>query len=155
MITSGFSEVAIPIITRWHMPPESWNGYAFATRSGSERPTSYRICRLCRLASRFPMCRCAVSISATCEPTLSTGFSPAVASWKIIAMRRPRTVRSSLSCIDARSWPSNRIWPDAISASPGRSRSTESPTVVLPAPDSPTSASTLPLSRSNDTSSAA
>ena len=40
--TFGLSAVAIAIMTRWHIPPERWNGYCPATRSGSGRPTCRR-----------------------------------------------------------------------------------------------------------------
>ena len=91
--------IAVAIITRWAMPPDSWNAYRPAIRSASDSPIVSSSSSARRRASRWSRTPCAVMISSTCWPIVSTGFSPAIASWKIIEMSRPRRSRSSLSSI--------------------------------------------------------
>ena len=55
--------------------------------------------------------RCRLIGSAICRPTVSAGLSEVIGSWKIIAMRSPRTARICASRSFSRSWPSNRISP--------------------------------------------
>ena len=155
MMRSGSSAVAMPIMTRWHMPPDSWKGSDLATRWGSGRPSRARMATASARASRFRIPRCAVSASATWSPTGRTGLRPATGSWKIMATRRPRMARSPASRMASRSAPSKAISPERTSASSGRRRGMAAPTVLLPAPDSPTSANTRPRSMSKETPSTA
>ena len=54
------------------------------------RPSRARACR--RVS-----CSCARSCSAICQPTVYTGVSAVIGSWKIIAISPPRTARISLA----------------------------------------------------------
>ena len=76
---------------------------------------------------------------------VSTGFSDDIGSWKIIAMRLPRTSRMSASLSCSRSRPSNSTEPPAMR--PGglcTSRNSESALTLLPHPLSPTSPTVSP-----------
>ena len=57
--------------------------------------------------------KCVSSASRICRPIVSTGFSDVIGSWKIIAISRPRTERSSRSesCIRSRP-PKSALPPD-------------------------------------------
>ena len=91
-------------------------------------------------ASRFPHTLCAVNTSATCSPTVSTGFRDDIGSWKIIEIDFPRTPHIRFSGRASRSSPRNRISPPSTTAGgDGRSRRIDSAVTVLPHPDSPTS----------------
>src|SRR5581483_2300378 len=87
---------AMPIITRWRIPPENSCGKLFALRGGTAMPTRPSSSRVRSYASPrgTPW---ASSASATCSPTLSRGFSDDIGSWWIIATSRPRMLRSSRS----------------------------------------------------------
>ena len=67
---------------------------------------------LARAASSFMFWLCVRTASAIWSPTVSTGFSDVIGSWKIIAISPPRRSRSSLCDIVRRSRP-------LYSASPG------------------------------------
>ncbi len=83
-----------------------------------------------------------IKISAICWPMVMSGLSAVMGSWKTMAMSPPRTPRISRSDSASRSRPANRAWP-STAASPSR-RSRLSAVIVLPEPDSPTSASFSP-----------
>ena len=70
-------------------------------------------------------------------------------------MRLPRIRRISDSGFANRSSPSNRMAPAMIRAPGGSRRSSDSASVVLPEPDSPTMPSVSPSRSVNDTSSTA
>ncbi len=76
------------------MPPENWCGYCASRLSGEAMPTrpsaSTARCRACAFGTRS----CASTVSTICVSTLSTGLSVIIGSWKIIAMRLPRSRRS-------------------------------------------------------------
>ena len=96
--------------------------------------------------------RCWLIGSPTCMPTVSAGLSELIGSWKIIAMRLPRTLLISASDNFKRSRPSNRICPPSIT--PGGSgirRRIDSAVTLLPEPDSPTIARVSPTPTSNET----
>ena len=78
------------------------------------------------------------SASLIWSPTVKTGSSALIGSWKIIAISRPRTARISRADKVARSRPSNRIWPDSLADRGGNRRSSDRPVTVLPQPLSPT-----------------
>ena len=74
--------------------------------------------------------------------TFQRGFRLAYGSWKIICMRRRRPRRLAADDLSTPvSWPSKSTAPRVGSYRPTSSRAT----VLLPQPDSPTSASVLPL----------
>ncbi len=84
------------------------------------------------------------------SPAVMRGFSDAYGSWKMIFMSRRRL--RICSGVSARiSSPSSRTDP----AVGWISRSTDLPVVVLPQPDSPTSARVSPFATENDTPSTA
>ena len=86
-------------------------------------------------------------ISMICSSTVMIGFRDVIGSWKIMAISRPRMLRSSASVISRTFCPLNQISPLVIS--PGGdwiSCRIASAVVVLPAPVSPTNPSALPSS---------
>ncbi len=104
--TLGLFAIAIAIIARWRMPPENSCGYCAMRRSANGTPTtsSSSIARFSASSSFMP----ALWTSSASEiwfPTVSTGFSDVIGSWKIIAMSPPRISRSSFGDIFSRSSP--------------------------------------------------
>ena len=94
-------------------------------------------------ASAADMPRCSRSGSATWRPTVCTGFSAVIGSWKIIPMRSPRSAHISRSGLPTSCWPSKRMLP--VTRAPSGSRPISAITVmVLPLPDSPTRHSESP-----------
>ena len=74
-----------------------------------------------------------------------TGFSDVIGSWKIIAISLPRIDRTSLSDIWRMSSPLKMTSPAAIlPGGVGIKRMIESPVMLLPEPDSPTTPSVSP-----------
>ena len=106
-------------------------------------------------AERRPTPSCTRRGSETWSPIVNSGFSDAIGSCRIIAMRLPRTRRISASDFVSRSSPSKRIWPATILAAGGSRRRMVSASVLLPEPDSPTMPSVLPGARVSETSSTA
>jgi len=100
------------------------------------------------LGSR-PSCR--VNTSPIWLPTVNSGFSAVIGSWKIMPIRAPRMPRICTSDSAIRSWPAKRMWPLEVAAS--TRRSTESAVMLLPDPDSPTSANFSPASMQKEMSS--
>ncbi len=85
---------------------------------------------------------CSSSASAICLPTVITGLSDVIGSWKIIEMSLPRTWRIARSSRPIRSVPASRTAPPTIRpGGSGISRISESAVIDLPQPDSPTIAS--------------
>ena len=102
----GWQARAIAINTRWHMPPDSSNGYACQRFSGSAILT-VRSNSIASLLSLSPALRAwARSASPICSPTRRIGFSEARGFWKIIAISRPRISRICGSWAATRSMPS-------------------------------------------------
>ena len=133
------------IITRCRMPPDSSCGYWVTRRSASGMCTLRNISMARAMASRFDMPRCSTSASAICRPTVSTGFSEVIGSWKIIEMALPRTLRISGSASSSRLRPSNSMRPSAMRAGGiGSRRRIDIEVTLLPQPDSPTIASVSP-----------
>ena len=90
--TFGSHASAIAIITRCRMPPESWCGYSPSRRSGAgmlheleqlDRPRAS--------PSRRESSRCRRSTSPIWSPTVKTGLSDVIGSWKTNEISRPRT----------------------------------------------------------------
>ena len=77
------------------------------------------------------------STSATCRPTVSTGFSELIGSWKMYAMSRPRAARRALAGARRSSCPCSRTEP-SILALRGSSPARLIDVTLLPQPDSPT-----------------
>ncbi len=96
----GSQAIAIAIITRCCWPPDICDGYALILNSGSGMPTSASNAIARFLASAGPMPMCMRSTSVSWKPTVNTGFSDVIGSWKIIEMSAPRILRNS-------SWPSS------------------------------------------------
>src|SRR5438552_4781161 len=86
----GLHDSAMAIMMRWRMPPESWCGYSFTRRSAFGMCTSLSISIVLAIASRRPRRSCRRTASAICSPTVNTGFSEVIGSWKIIAISLPR-----------------------------------------------------------------
>ena len=122
---------------------------ARSSRSGSRRGRAAR--RRDASASRFESPKCVWSASRICLPIVRTGFSDVIGSWKMIAISRPRTDRSSRSLIWSRSRPSKCAVPlgDATGARAG-SRAAPATVTLLPQPDSPTMPSVSPGAMSNE-----
>src|ERR1700737_3607817 len=76
--------------------------------------------------------------SSIWTPTLVTGFSDVIGSWKIMATSLPRNSRTSSSFIWTTSRSLNRIRPETIRPGSGTSRRMENAVIVFPEPDSPT-----------------
>jgi hypothetical protein len=139
------------IITRWRMPPDSWCGYSSTRWWGMGMPTSCSISmarlRACFLFSPW----CSRSDSTIWSPTVNTGFSEVMGSWKIMAMSLPRIcrIRDSVACARSSispSAPRNRMREPSwiLPGGVGISRITESEVTDLPLPDSPTIPSVSP-----------
>ena len=111
-------------------------------------------------ASRF-IPRWSAAASAIWSPTVNTGLRLVIGSWKIMAMSRPRNLRSAFAGSLARSTtgPSrvrNRISPPTMRPGGfGISPMIDRLVTDLPEPDSPTTASVSPASSVNETSSTA
>ena len=140
----GRQAIAMAITTRWRIPPDNSCGYWFSRRSGSgirtSRSSSSDRARACaRLRPRWT-----TSPSASCSPTVNTGLSDVIGSWKIIPISLPRTSRITSAGCRARSMrpflpASNRIRPSAMRPPPNStSRISDSELTDLPDPDSPT-----------------
>jgi hypothetical protein len=56
-------------------------------------------------AARRPSAWCSTAVSAICSPTVSTGLSEVIGSWKIIEMSLPRMARIRSSSYCSRSAP--------------------------------------------------
>src|SRR6476620_3761269 len=148
----GSQAIAIAIITRCCWPPESCDGNESMRRSGSGMPTSRSRSTARLRAARPDMPMCSRSTSSSCQPTVNTGFSDVIGSWKIIEMSAPRSLRSSPSGSASRLRPpySTSLAGSMIEFSGGSSPSVASDVTDLPDPDSPTSATVLSRGMSNE-----
>src|SRR5439155_882206 len=151
----GSHEIAIAIITRCRMPPESRWGWSRARRAGSGMPTSASSSTARSQASRRETGRWSRTASAIWLPTVSTGLSDVIGSWKIMARPAPRTARMSRSGSVRRSRPSKETLPPTMRPGGGTRRMSERALTLFPQPDSPTSPRTRPASSANDTPSTA
>ena len=129
------------MITRCRCPPESWWGYFERMLSASASLTSRsRETASCVACFRPRPRRLVRSTSDMMLPTVKTGLRQLMGSWKIMAIRLPRTLRWSWRGLSfSRSCPSRRISPDSIR--PGGQASSfwiARASTVLPWPDSPT-----------------
>ena len=120
-------------------------------RSGSGIPVRRSSSTARARAWFFSRPSCSSSTSPIWLPTVYSGFSAVIGSWKIIAIRLPRSPRISRSDFAVSSSPPKRMRPVVTAAS--TSRSTDSAVTDLPEPDSPTSANFSPGATVNETSS--
>ena len=144
--SAGSHAIAIAIITRWHIPPDSSDGYAPIRRSGS------RICTARNSAStrpRTPPPRspvCARSTSPICRSTVRIGFSADRGFWKIIDIAPPRSRRNAPADARDTSSPRNRTHPPVIRPARSSSRMIANDVTDFPDPLSPTIPSVPPAS---------
>ena len=107
-------------------------------------------------ASRREAPACTRATSAIWSPTVNTGLSAVMGSWKIIAILLPRIRRISASLIVNRSRPSSAMTlPGSMRPGGWIRRSTLSAVTDLPHPDSPTMPSVSPASTCSETPSTA
>ena len=148
----GSHAIAIAIITRCCWPPDICDGNMSIRRSGSGMPTSAStaIARLRAAAPVIPMC--IRRTSSIWKPTVNTGLSDVIGSWKIIEMSAPRTFCSSRAGRLARLRPPNMTWlfGSTIEFSCGSRPRIASDVTDLPEPDSPTSATVALRGMSNE-----
>ena len=146
----GLQASAIAIIARWRWPPESWCGYESTRRSGSGMPVRCSSSMALARAALGRIASCISSTSAIWLPTVYSGLSAVIGSWKIMPMRAPRMARISRSESAVSSLPSKWIVP-VVSAASTRRR-IESAVIDLPDPDSPTRPNFSPRAMANETS---
>ena len=84
--------------------------------------------------------------SAICSPTVKTGFSEVMGSWKIIEISLPRIFRICAGGKSSRFLPLYMIRPSVMRpGGVGIRRMIDSAVTLLPQPDSPTTPSVSPL----------
>ena len=93
-----------------------------------------------------------VTASAICLPMGMVGFRAVSGSWNTMEKSFPRSFRISRSEQWVMSRPSARMVPETMEARLGSSPMTLLHRMLLPQPDSPTSASTSPGATAKDTS---
>ncbi len=105
MSSFGSHAIAMAIITRCCCPPDICEGKALILYAASGMPTSSRsaIARFFACAGDMFMCSC--STSPSWNPTVNTGLSEVIGSWKIIDTSAPRSLRSSVASSPSRSRP--------------------------------------------------
>jgi hypothetical protein len=101
------------------MPPESWCGYSFTRRPGAGMPTRASASTAFASASRAERPWCSRRVSPIWRPTVSTGLSEVIGSWKIIAMSSPRSLRIAASERSSRFRPSNMTAPAVFAGGDG------------------------------------
>ena len=115
-----------------------------------------------RASARPQLRRCNRSASPIWSPTVCSGESELIGSWKIMEIRPPRRdryraepgfsrARSRGGSPMGRSGSANRIPPPVMWALPGRMPSTDRAMTDFPEPDSPTRATVPPEGTSNET----
>ncbi len=132
------------------MPPENSCGNALARSRGSGMPTRSSSSTACSQASFLDRSRCTRRAWARSRPTLKTGVSADIGSWKTMPMSLPRTRASAASSIAARSRPPSRIRPPTRAVGGSRPRRARA-VADLPEPDSPTMPRVRPGRRSKST----
>ena len=134
----GSHDMPMAPTIRCRMPPDISCGCCRTRVSGDAMRTAFSrpTARLHAVARGTPSCTRIGS--AIWSPTVNSGFSDAIGSCRIMAMRLPRTCRISASDFRTRSSPSNIIWPATMRAAGGSTRRMVSASVLLPEPDSPT-----------------
>ena len=143
MSRRGSQEMPMAPTMRWRMPPDISCGYCSRRVCGEGMRTDFSSSHARLHALARPAPSCTRIGSATWSPIVNSGFSEAMGSCRIMAMRLPRTRRISASDFCSRSSPSNSILPLAMRAAGGSRRRMVSASVLLPEPDSPTIAQRL------------
>ncbi len=143
MSSLGSQARAWAIIARWRCPPESWCGYLSTASSGLGRSTM-RSSSTARARACFGvMSKCTRSVSTIWNPTVYTGFSAVIGSWKMTETSLPRTLLSCLWLRPSSSRPASLAEPSERPFGGSRPIS-DIDDCVLPEPDSPTIARTSP-----------
>ena len=138
----GSQAKAMAIITRCCWPPDISCGYELKRRLGSGIPTSPSSAWARAQAWLRDKPMCLMSGSVSCWPTLNTGLSELMGSWKTQAISLPRMACKSRMLACSKSRPSHMTWPERTALS-GSKFSTDMAVTLLPEPDSPTSATVL------------
>ena len=138
--SAGSHDSAMAIMTRWRMPPDRLCGKSSMRCAGRGDPHQLehldraRSCAACGDIAVW-----ARIASTICWPTVWTGLSEVIGSWKIIDILPPRSLRRSSA--DSRSTsrpPNSTASASTLPGGLGTSPMTESDVTLLPQPDSPT-----------------
>ena len=148
---------AIAIITRCRMPPESSCGYcAHAPLGLGDADLAQHLDGVRHRVGAATGRGAGPALSAICRPTVSTGLSEVIGSWKIIEIALPRTVahllvgqREQIAALEQHAPGDDAAGGEATGAGSRAS------VTLLPQPDSPTTASVSPGDTTNDTPSTA
>ena len=124
------------IATRCSCPPDSCEGY-LSSRPGDS--STWRIARLAASVASLLDMPCSRSARCTTLPTRNTGLNAVAGLWKIAAIRRPRTSRSSRWDSPVSSVPSSVMLPRTVAPTVCARPSTASVVMDLPDPLSPAS----------------
>ena len=143
------------IVTRWRMPPESWNGYARTRSAGEGMPTCPSSEMAVAFASALSIVVWSLRDSVIWRSIRTTGLSEVIGSWKTMAILAPQMSRRVASGASTISVPSKRMDPDCVVFDRGRSPMIERDRTVLPEPDSPTMPRVSPRPSSSETPSTA
>ena len=141
---SGSAASVMAIITRCFWPPLRRNGYSSMRVCGCGMPTrpSHSMALARAAAPRSAVC---VSMASTIwSPTRMTGLRLVPGSWKIMPILPPRTERMADSGSARMSCPSRVTLPCVMAPLSGSRRISASAVMLLPQPDSPTSAKVSP-----------
>ena len=142
MMSSGSSAMARARATRRAMPPDIWLG---SKSRAPRKPTAFSFISTTSRIRASDKSVCSRSGKATFSNTLrSVNNAP---NWNSMPMRRRAANRPAVSSWPT-SCPSKRTWPFCARCCPPINRKT----VVLPPPEAPMSAVTLPRGTCSDTS---
>ena len=114
----GSQTSAMAIMTRWRMPPDSWCGYSSTRRAGDGMPTcGQRLDRALARLLRADAAKWVRSVSPICSPTVNTGSSALIGSWKIMLIcAAAHLAHLALGQLVSRSRPSNTISPVTLAS---------------------------------------
>ena len=144
-ISRGSQEIAMAIMTRCSMPPDSSAGIWWKTSSGLRRPTAVNSSSVLAWAARRASFCLTRSTSASWLPTVSDGVRYEEGSWKTAPMPvpcsrcQPRGDNWVTSCRSNEIVP--RSMPQPFGSTPRAARQVS----VLPLPDSPTRPTISPV----------
>ena len=134
----GLHDIAIAIMIRWRIPPESWLGNLRSICFGSGMRTRVSNSMLRARASLRLIPSRTRRLSCSCEPILRTGLSAVIGSWKIMAMPVPNSLRTSSRDISESTLPSKVMRPSRVTLLPVSRPIAARDITVFPEPDSPT-----------------
>ena len=144
MSRAGSQAIAMAIMTRWHIPPDSSCGYA-SSRFPASRISTVSSSPSARMRASVALRgRCARSASAICSPTVRIGLSAPRGFWKIMETAAPRMALIVLGEAVPMSVPPNRTRPRVMRPAASRRRVIAKAVTDLPDPDSPTIPSVRP-----------